>query len=89
MPFDCEVHYYDSETQTTRQVFVEVKATRSDKKAFFPISGAEVKCAYDKQENYHLYRVFNAGNAQTVRLTKLENLATKIDTKVVRLCLVI
>lgn len=70
-------------------MFVEVKATRSDKKAFFQISSKELDLAFEKKQAYHLYRVYNAGKQGLVRLTKIENLAAKIESKMVRLCLVI
>ena len=89
LPYDCEIHLYDSDTETTDTIFIEVKTTLSNKRAFFEISAPEVKFAYDKKNSYHLYRVFNAGNQQNVRLTKLENLADKMEKKQVRLCMMI
>ena len=89
-PFDFLVKIRDPENQVEIvEVYIEVKATKSSKKSFFEISAQEVKFAQEKQEYYHLYRVFNAGDSSKVRLTRLENLAHKMDTQQVRLCLAV
>ncbi len=89
LPYDFEIDLYDPETQTITKVYVEVKSTMSSKKSFFEISANEVKFAQKTQENYHLYRVFNAGDQNTVRLSKLENLASLMDKKLVKMCMVV
>ncbi len=89
-PFDFLVKIRDPENQNEIvEVYIEVKATQTNKKSFFEISAQEVKFAQEKQEYYHLYRVFNAGDSTNVRLTRLENLAHKMDTQQVRLCLAV
>ena len=89
LPYDFEIDLYDTETETITKVYVEVKSTMSNKKSFFEISAKEVKFAQESQENYHLYRVFNAGDQTTVRLAKLENLANMMDQKLVKLFMVV
>ncbi len=89
-PFDFLVKIRDPDNPTDIiDIYIEVKATQSDKKSFFEISAQEVKFAQEKQEYYHLYRVFNAGDSSNVRLTRLENLAHKMDTHQVKLCLAV
>ena len=46
------------------EFFVEVKATKTDAKEIFQISRSEWQLAKDKQENYSIYRVYNAGTKQ-------------------------
>ena len=89
-PYDFLVKIRDPENPSEIiEVFIEVKATMSNRKSFFEISAQEVKFAQEKQEYYHLYRVFNAGDSTKVRLTRLENLAHKMDSQQVRLCLAV
>ena len=90
-PFDFEVKLYNTDTadRSLYTVYIEVKSTLSDKKEVFEISGAEVQFAMEKHSNFHVYRVYNAGNAEKVRIIKIENLASQIEQNNVRLCLVI
>ena len=89
-PYDMLVRVRDPDNPTeVVELFIEVKSTMSDKKSFFEISSQEIKFAQEKREFYHLYRVFNAGDAARVRLTRLDNLAFKMDTSKVKLCLVV
>ena len=89
-PYDFLVKIRDPETPSEIiEIYIEVKATKSNNKSFFEISAQEVKFAQEKQEYYHLYRVFNAGDSSNVRLARLENLAYKMDSQQVRLCLAV
>jgi len=72
----------------TEEVYVEVKATESDDKAFFEISSQQFEFAQQVKERYHIYRVFSAGKSH-VRLSRLINLAEKMKTKQVQLFLVV
>lgn len=87
--FECQLYKTDGTNQSLYTVYIEVKSTLSDKKEAFEISGHEVQFAFEKQSNFHVYRVYNVGTAEKVRLVKIENLASQIDRKNVRLCLVI
>ena len=89
LPYDLIITEHDEETQVANSIFIEVKSTISDKKMFFDMSVQEVKFAQEQQANYHLYRVFCAGNATDVRLTKLQNLGLLMEKRLVRLCLAV
>lgn len=43
--------------------FIEVKATKTDAKEIFQISRSEWQLAKDKQENYSIFRIYNAGTS--------------------------
>ena len=68
-------------------IYIEVKSTVSDTKNFFEMSLQQIHFACDKNDAFHLYRVFNAGQQVAVRLMRLENLALKLDRKEVKLCM--
>ena len=69
------------------RVYVEVKATKLDQKELFEISSKEIVFAEEHKENFHLYRVYNAGSIDNVRLCRLQNLSLKMDKKEVKLCM--
>lgn len=71
------------------QIFIEVKSTASSEKNLLEISSQEIKCAFEKQNNYHLYRVYNAGKPQECRIERLCNLAYHLDRKSVRMFIII
>ncbi|XP_025076268.1 uncharacterized protein LOC112553340 isoform X4 [Pomacea canaliculata] len=84
---------YDFEIICTREdeafsLYIEVKATRTSSKEVFEISANEVRCASENGERYHIYRVFNAGTRE-VQLVRLTNVVHKMDSKEVRLLMVI
>jgi hypothetical protein len=88
-PYDFIIRVVNpDDSANTQDIYIEVKSTLSSKKAFFEISSQQFNFAQEVQEKFHLYRVFNAGKNH-VRLTKLENLAAKMDTKQVKLCMVV
>ena len=64
-----------------RKVYIEVKTTASTQKTYYPISIHQVKVVLEKQEDFHLYRVFGAGNTERAKLTNITNLAQRLDTK--------
>merc|ERR1719378_11199 len=88
MPYDIVVRQQTpgGESET---VYVEVKATRSSQKQLFEISPNEVQFALDQKEHYHLFRVFNAGNPERVRIAKIVNVCDQLDKKSVKLCMMI
>lgn len=86
-PYDFEVICTTEDEAFT--LYVEVKATCSSKKEVFEISSNEVKFASEQGERYHIYRIFNAGNTGQVQLVRLTNVTHKMETKEVRLLMVI
>ena len=82
-PYDIVIRRDDVE------IFIEVKSTSTSEKHVLEISSREIMCAYEKKENYHLYRVYNAGNAHDCRVARLCNLASNLDTKAVSLFILI
>ncbi|XP_046887908.1 protein NO VEIN [Hypomesus transpacificus] len=71
----------------TREVFVEVKATVKKEKAFIHLSANELDFALREKERYQVFRVYNAGDAQNVRLCRIQNLAQHLHTKDLQLFL--
>ena len=92
-PYDIEIrrHLCDVGASGNRTVvtFVEVKTTSSDQKDVFELSVPELQFAWDRQDAFHLYRVFNAGKPGSVRIRRLQNLAVHLERKTVKLCMVI
>ncbi|MEQ2224045.1 hypothetical protein ILYODFUR_003396 [Ilyodon furcidens] len=62
-------------------IFVEVKSTLKREKSFIHMSANELDFALKEKERYHIYRVYNAGDAQKVRLCRIQNLAQHLHTK--------
>lgn len=88
-PYDLilEVDAADCKKKTA-QIFIEVKTTESSDKGFFEISAQEFEFALAEQQNYHIYRVLNAGKSD-VKLKRLVNLAEKMKRKQVCLFLAV
>ncbi|XP_026207843.1 uncharacterized protein wu:fj29h11 isoform X2 [Anabas testudineus] len=70
-------------------VYVEVKSTIKKEKSFIHLSANELNFALKERERYHVYRVYSAGNAQSVRLCRIQNLAQHLHTKDLELFLFI
>ncbi|KAM6897522.1 uncharacterized protein FYW49_018807 [Xenentodon cancila] len=62
-------------------VFVEVKSTVKKDKSFIHLSANELDLALKEKERYHIYRVYSAGDAQNVRLCRIQNLAQHLHAK--------
>lgn len=62
-------------------VYVEVKATVKRERAFIHLSANELDFALKEKERYHIFRVYNAGDAQNVRLCRIQNLAQHLHAK--------
>ena len=90
-PYDLEIRrrLTGKEDPNTVVTYVEVKATSSDQNGVFEISVPELQFALAKKEALHLYRVFNAGNLNCLRIRRLQNLAAQLERKNVKLCVVI
>lgn len=68
-------------------VYVEVKSTIKKEKSFIHLSANELHFALKERERYHIFRVYSAGDAQNVRLCRIQNLAQHLHTKDVALYL--
>ena len=79
---------YDLEVQIEPQnlLYIEVKSTKSSEKEFMHFSWNELQLADKEKQNYHLYRVYNAGS-ELVTLKWMENLSSILTTHPVRLFL--
>lgn len=86
-PFDFEVQVQGE--NGIRKDYIEVKSTQSNDKEVFQVSVHQIKFADEKAERYHIYRVFNAGNPDQVRLVRITNLDMRLSTKQVKLCMII
>ncbi|XP_030610585.1 protein NO VEIN isoform X2 [Archocentrus centrarchus] len=62
-------------------VYVEVKSTIKKEKSFIHMSANELDFALKEKERYHIFRVYSAGDAQNVRLCRIQNLAQHLHTK--------
>lgn len=71
------------------KTFIEVKTTLTDDKDVFEISSQQIQFAKEHRENFHIYRVFNAGDQERVRLVRINNLSLRMDQKQVRLWMMI
>ncbi|XP_046338389.2 protein NO VEIN-like isoform X3 [Haliotis rufescens] len=79
LPYDFELTCLDEDTSESRTVYIEVKSTLKDEKKHFDISSREVNFAHAQKELYQIYRVFNAGDSQNVKLLRIDNIALKMD----------
>ena len=73
-----------------RTIFVEVKATQFSDKNVFQIS----KCEWDfmaslPRVQYDVYRVYNAGNGNTVRLAVYHDVFKLVEERKIQLCLAV
>lgn len=87
LPYDITVHCCDEQKEWV--VYIEVKSTTSDTKEFFEISSKQVLFAQEKKENFHIYRIFSAGDPEKVQLLRIENLSLRLDQNQVRLCMLL
>lgn len=72
-----------------RVLYVEVKSTVRKEKAFIHLSANELDFALKEKERYHIFRVYNAGDSQNVRLCRIRNLAQHLHAKDLELFLFI
>uniref|UniRef100_A0A8C4TJJ4 Wu:fj29h11 n=1 Tax=Erpetoichthys calabaricus TaxID=27687 RepID=A0A8C4TJJ4_ERPCA len=86
-PYDFKVTFTPKSGQGLTEVFIEVKATMKSEKHFIHISANELDLALKQKENYHIYRVYNAGDSHNVRLCRIRNLAQCLHSKQLELFL--
>lgn len=85
-PFDFRLTF-ESAGEPSEEVYVEVKSTVKTEKSLVHMSANELDFALKKKQRYHIYRVYNAGDAQNFRLCRLQNLAQNLHTKNISLYL--
>ena len=90
-PYDIQLTTLTNTTdgRVTKVRYIEVKATMSDSKMYFETSARELKFACDQGDKYDLYRVFNVGNEDRIKLIKLQNVARGLDEKYMRVFMVV
>jgi hypothetical protein len=84
--------FYDikvTDVATGRVTFVEVKSTRFDDKNAFEISPWEWDFATKPSVDYHIYRVYNAGDKKRVRVSVVRDPATLCREHKISMALVI
>jgi hypothetical protein len=102
---DCNVEWVNQSSETLasydiivaekkggsfNKTFVEVKSTKFDDKNTFSISWTELDFIMTHpRPKYDIYRVFNAGNRDKVRIVIVRNVFDLIQSKQVALCLAI
>ncbi|XP_029978405.1 protein NO VEIN isoform X2 [Sphaeramia orbicularis] len=79
-PYDFKLTYGATDGRH-RAVYVEVKSTVKKEKSFIHLSANELDFALKEKERYHIFRVYSAGDAQSVRLCRIQNLAQHLHTK--------
>lgn len=85
-PFDFKLTF-ESAGGPADEVYVEVKSTVKKEKSLIHMSANELDFALKEKHRYHIYRVYNAGDAQNVRLCRFQNLAQHLHTKSISLYL--
>lgn len=83
-PYDIEIREKRNGADETI-TFIEVKSTSGEEKDHFEISAAELRFALEQKDKLHLYRVFNAGSKESVRIQRAMNLAAHLENKSVKL----
>ena len=84
--------FYDikvTDIKTGLVTFVEVKSTRFDDKNAFEISPWEWDFATKPSVNYHIYRVYNAGDKSRVRMQIIRDPAKLVREHKVSMALVV
>ncbi|XP_028975778.2 uncharacterized protein wu:fj29h11 isoform X2 [Esox lucius] len=71
----------NEQTMAVKEVFVEVKSTVKKNRAFVHLSANELDFALREKERYHIFRVYNAGDSENVRLCRIQNLAQHLHAK--------
>ncbi|XP_076005731.1 uncharacterized protein LOC143000345 isoform X2 [Genypterus blacodes] len=81
-PYDFKLTFGPEDGHTEPWVvYVEVKSTVKREKSFIHLSANELDFALKEKEHYHIFRVYSAGDAQSVRLCRIQNLAQHLHAK--------
>lgn len=80
-PYDIEV-----KIEPNTVIYIEVKSTKTSSKELIEFSWNELQFADRQKQNYHLYRVYNAGST-SVSMKWMENLSNVLVRHPVRLLL--
>ncbi|XP_047129806.1 uncharacterized protein LOC100210255 isoform X1 [Hydra vulgaris] len=83
-PYDLKIDFTSLEQKC---IFIEVKTSYLDGKKEFEISPNQLRFAFEKQSAFHLYRV--TGINANLRIRRLVNLSMYMDSKSVRLFMLI
>uniref|UniRef100_A0A3Q3NAZ7 Protein NO VEIN-like n=1 Tax=Mastacembelus armatus TaxID=205130 RepID=A0A3Q3NAZ7_9TELE len=78
-PYDFKLSFGSGKESAL--VYVEVKSTVRKERSFIHLSANELDFALKEKERYHIFRVYNAGDAHSVRLCRIQNLAQHLYTK--------
>lgn len=85
-----DTHSSEGEHSDARTIFVEVKTTQFSDKNVFQISKWEWDFITSlPRVQYDIYRVYNAGNAQTVRLAVYHDVFKLVEERKIQLCLAV
>lgn len=71
------------------QIFIEVKTILIDDKDVFEIFFQQIQFVQEYWENFYIYRVFNVGDLERVRLVRINNISFRMDQKQVWLWMMI
>uniref|UniRef100_A0A4W4ERA0 HTH OST-type domain-containing protein n=1 Tax=Electrophorus electricus TaxID=8005 RepID=A0A4W4ERA0_ELEEL len=85
-PCDFKLTFAD-DSGAVRDVFVEVKTTVKHERHYIRLSANELDFALKEKGRYHIYRVYGAGDPQSVRLCRIRNLAQHLHAKTLELFL--
>jgi hypothetical protein len=84
-------HHHHHHPRRNQTIFIEVKSTSADRLDTFDLSLQEweffTKSVSSSLVTYHIYRVYNAGNPDKVRVRVVSEVLANINAKKVRLCL--
>lgn len=61
------------------QIFIEVKTILIDDKDVFEIFFQQIQFVQEYRENFYIYRVFNVGDQERVRLVRINNISLRMD----------
>ena len=83
-PYDLKIEFPGTDQNS---IYVEVKTSYVEGKKEFEISPNQVRFAFEQKANFHLYRV--TGINEKLRVKRLENLAKFMESKSVRLFMIL
>jgi len=65
-------HYDIKITENEDEIFIEVKSTKEDEKAWFQVSKDQWRLMKEKEDKFYIYRVYGAGT-EKVKIEKIPN----------------
>jgi len=94
-PYDIKItNYAEDSWDTINETFIEVKSTTKpykESKDFFQVSINELTFAISKQDNFEIYRLYNAGsrNFDNIAIKKLTNIQKNLVSHNINLLMII